>query len=151
MQERFETFTVLIAGINRSIRRIKMDAMTVFALKSQHVTCLHYLYKDGPQTASELCETCEEDKANISRSLDFLEENGYIKKRPPHRRYRVPLELTDKGRTVGKFIADRIREVLVLASEGVCEENRTVMYESLSVIYQNLQRISDGPSVVSEP
>lgn len=70
MEERFETFTVLIARISRSIKRIKADEMADFELKGPHVSCLYYLSQRDGMTAAELCERCDEDKAAISRSLD---------------------------------------------------------------------------------
>ena len=78
MEERFETFTVLITRISRSIKRIKADEMADFELKGPHVSCLYYLSQQDGMTAAELCERCDEDKAAISRSLDDLEKNGYI-------------------------------------------------------------------------
>ena len=74
MEERFETFTVLIARISRSIKRIKADEMADFELKGPHVSCLYYLSQRDGMTAAELCERCDEDKAAISRSLDDLEK-----------------------------------------------------------------------------
>ena len=59
MEERFETFTVLIAKISRSIRRIKAEEMAEYDLKATHVNCLYYLYTVGELTAAELCERCE--------------------------------------------------------------------------------------------
>ena len=77
MQQRFEAFTVLIAKISRSIRRIKAEEMSEFHLKGPHVSCLYYLTQLGPLTAGQLCDRCEEDKAAVSRSLEYLEQNGY--------------------------------------------------------------------------
>jgi len=77
MKERFELFTVLIAKISRSIRKIKTEEMEEFDLKSPHVSCLYYLFKSNNLTATELCEICQEDKSAISRSLDYLESKGY--------------------------------------------------------------------------
>ena len=45
MDERFETFTVLINQISRSIRRIKAEQMESINLKGPHVSCLYYLTK----------------------------------------------------------------------------------------------------------
>ena len=53
MEERFQTFTVLIANVNRYIRRIKTEEMAEFQLKSHHVSCLYYLYRDKELTAKE--------------------------------------------------------------------------------------------------
>ena len=102
MEERFETFTVLIARINRGIKRIKAEEMAEFGLKGPHVSCLYYLSCCGEMTAAELCERCDEDKAAISRSLDDLEKNGYITcASGAGKRYKSPLRLTEKGKTVG--------------------------------------------------
>ena len=78
MTERFETFTVLMNRINRNIRKIKNREMAEYKLRSPHISCLYYLYTSGNLTATDLCEKCEEDKATISRSLDYLEKNGYL-------------------------------------------------------------------------
>ena len=50
MEERFETFTVLIARISRSIKRIKADEMADFELKGPHVSCLYYLSQQDGMT-----------------------------------------------------------------------------------------------------
>ena len=62
MEERFETFTVLIARISRSIKRIKADEMADFELKGPHVSCLYYLSQRDGMTAAELCERCDETR-----------------------------------------------------------------------------------------
>ena len=103
MEERFETFTVLITRISRSIKRIKADEMADFELKGPHVSCLYYLSQRDGMTAAELCERCDEDKAAISRSLDDLEKNGYITcASGAGKRYKSPLRLTERGKAVGR-------------------------------------------------
>lgn len=142
MEERFKTFTVLIAGISRCIRRIKTEEMAEFNLKSPHVSCLYYLYKADSLTAKELCDICEEDKANISRSIRHLEENGYILcSSKAAKRYQSPLELTEKGREVGKIVTEKIDRILDLAGEGLSENDRICLYRSLALISDNLQKI----------
>ena len=97
MKDRFETFTVLINDISRSIHKLKMAEMAEFSLRSSHVSCLYYLYKQTSLTAKALCDICSEDKANISRSVKYLEEKGYLvceSKRA--KRYQSPLMLTER-------------------------------------------------------
>ena len=145
MEERFQAFTVLIASISRSIRRIKTEEMAEFNLKSPHVSCLYYLYKSDSLSAKQLCDICEEDKANVSRSIKYLEENGFVHAEPTSgKRYQTPLVLTEKGRATGKRVAEKIDSILMAASKGLSEADRAVMYESLSIINDNLQRICDG-------
>ena len=143
MQERFETFTVLINRISRNIRKIKIQKMSDFNLRSSHVSCLYYLYTSKGLTATELCERCEEDKATISRALDYLEKNGYIAcETQCAKRYKSPLFLTEKGREVGERIADEIYGVLDAISDGLSEEERVAFYRSLSIISESLEAIS---------
>lgn len=145
MQERFQTFTILIARLNRCIRKIKTEEMAELDLKSPHVSCLYYLYKADSLTSKELCDICEEDKANISRSIEFLEKNGYIVSRSKtEKRYKSPLILTEKGRETGAHIVRKIDAVLESVGEGVPEDQREIMYRSLSVICDNLQKICDA-------
>ena len=145
MEERFQTFTVLIAKLNRCIRKIKTEEMAEFNLKSPHVSCLYYLYKSESLTAKELCDICEEDKANISRSIDFLEANGYlVGKSTRGKRYKSPLILTEKGKETGEQIARKIDAILESVNKVLSEEQRKNMYAGLSVVCDNLQKICDG-------
>lgn len=143
MQERFETFTVLINRISRNIRKIKIQEMADYNLRSAHVSCLYYLYTNNGATATDLCERCEEDKATISRALDHLETTGYIVcKTKNAKRYKSPLYLTEKGQAVGKKIADKIAGVLDAISGGLTEDERVAFYRSLAIISESLETVS---------
>lgn len=142
MEERFQNFTVLLAGINRCIRKIKTEEMAEFELKSTHVTCLYYLYKSDSLTARELCDLCEEDKANVSRSLKQLEEYGYLScTSKTAKRYQSPLHLTERGRLLGRHVTERVDSILESAGEGLCEPDRLRLYSALALIHDNLTRI----------
>ncbi|MBR5247968.1 MAG: MarR family transcriptional regulator [Lachnospiraceae bacterium] len=143
MQERFETFTVLINRISRNIRKIKNQEMAEYNLRSAHVSCLYYLYMNKGATATDICERCEEDKATISRALDYLENNGYLTcESKSAKRYKSPLILTDKGNEVGEKIADKIKGVLDAISGGLAEKERVAFYRSLSIISESLEAVS---------
>ena len=144
MEERFKTFTLLTTNIVRSIRKIKTGEMVDYDLKSQHVSCLYYVYKEKSLTAKEICELCDEDKANISRSIKFLEERGYVTYESKRaKRYLTPVTLTDKGVEIAKYISDRIDEVLLQSSLGISEDELVSFYRCLAKINDSLQRISD--------
>ncbi len=143
MQERFETFTVLINRISRNIRKIKNQEMAEYNLRSAHVSCLYYIYSLKNATSTDLCERCEEDKATISRALDYLENNEYITRNPERtKRYNSPLLLTDKGNEVGKKIADKIDGILDAISGGLTEDERLAFYRSLTIISNSLEAVS---------
>ena len=144
MQERFETFTVLINRISRDIRRIKNQEMAVYHLRSAHVSCLYYIYSLDGVTSAELCEHCEEDKATISRALEHLESNGFIVRNSERaKRYRSPLRLTEKGQEAGKRIAEKISAVLEVSST-LTEDERATFYRSLSAISISLEAIAQN-------
>ena len=144
MHQRFRTFTLLNAQISRCLRRIKTEEMADIKLKGGHISCLHYLYAVGPMTARELCDICAEDKANISRSMEYLEESGYLSPLPnENRRYKRRYTLTEKGVEAAVLIDEKIGRMLARAGEGVSEEDRLVMYTSLAKISTNLQHICD--------
>lgn len=144
MENRFEAFTALMTSIGRSIRRIKSLEMADFKLKGTHALCLYYLYRHGALTATELCELCEEDKANISRTIEYLKQNDYIVGTEGNtKRYRNPLTLTEQGRLAGAKMVEKIDKVLSLSGEGISEENLKNMYESLRRVDENLQGLCE--------
>ncbi|NMD38490.1 MAG: winged helix-turn-helix transcriptional regulator [Christensenellaceae bacterium] len=144
MQERYETFSVLINRISRNIRKIKNQEMASYKLRSAHISCLYYLFSKDNITATELCERCEEDKATISRSLDYLEKNGYVNyESKSTKRYKSPCVLTEKGLVVGKKISDKINDVLDEISTDLTKEEREAFYRSLSIISDSLEMVAN--------
>ena len=144
MKERFEVFTVLINKISRNIKKIKNQEMVEYGLRSIHVSCLYYLYSADFLTATELCERCEEDKATISRALDYLEENGFILcESKSAKRYKSPLFLTEKGKEAGKKIYDAVDRVLEDVGVGLTDDQRKTFYTYMTIISDNLEKITD--------
>ena len=137
--ERFTTFTLLIAKINRSIRKIKNEEMKEFGLKSPHVSCLYHLYKKDGLTAKELADVCDEDKAAISRSIVELEKQGYILcQTKDKKRYKAPLLLTEAGKDMGGKIVEKIDSVLDFVGKAMPDNEREEFYDSLIAISDNL-------------
>ncbi len=141
MNERFETFTVLITKIARNIKKIKNQEMAGYDLRSPHISCLYYLYIADGLIAADLCERCEEDKATISRALDYLEENGYtVCESGLTKRYKIPIHLTEKGMDAGKRIHDKVNQIMDDVSTGLTEEERIAFYRTLAVISDRLEQ-----------
>lgn len=143
MEQRFETFTVLITKINRNIRKIKNREMAEYNLKSPHISCLYFIYLSGGLTATELCERCEEDKATVSRSLDFLEKNGFVFcQDQTKKRYKSPIELTSKGLEAAGKIASKIDSILETVSGQMSEGDRVIFYRFLTAVSDNIEKIA---------
>lgn len=140
---RFETFTTQINKISRNIRRIKTLKTRQLNLTGPCVSCIYYLYKHAEGLAAgDLKELCDEDKAAISRTLNYLEGNGFITcLSQAKKRYNSPLLLTDKGRDIGKIVVENIDSVLEEVSVGVSEEERILFYKTFAKISENLEKI----------
>lgn len=144
MQQRFETFTILINRISRNIRKIKNQEMAEYDLRSIHVSCIYYLYGMPCLTATDLCEHCGEDKASISRALEYLETNGYLTcEVSGAKRYKSRFTLTEKGQQVGRQIAEKIDRVFAQVGAVLTEEEREIFYSALTRISKGLDQLSE--------
>ncbi len=144
MIERFELFTALITKINRNIRKIKNQEMAEYDLRGSHVSCLYYLYSEEGLTATELALRCGEDKSTISRSLDYLEKNGYLTCETKYaKRYKSPLCLTEKGKEAGGRIAEKINRILDDVGSCLTERERIEFYKHLTIISDRLDALGN--------
>ena len=93
-----------------------------------------------------------DDEKVILKGIKFnLEQEGYITSSPRRRRrYHCILELTDKGREVASKLAMKIDSMLERASEGLPEADRVIMYRSLTLISNNLQKIYENYETAEE-
>jgi DNA-binding MarR family transcriptional regulator len=119
--------------------------MAELDLKSPHVSCLYYLYKADSLTSKELCDICEEDKANISRTVKYLVDNGYVirVKGGKSGRY-ARLALTERGIEVGEFLSEQIERIISIVSDGIDDDTLDLMYSSLGTIEKRLGRLCEG-------
>ena len=107
LNNRYESFTLLMNKINKSIRKIKNIEMEEYKLKGVHVSILYYLYLDKELVAKELCDRCEEDKGTISRTLIYLEKAEMIKS---DKSVKVEKTLKDQIAPFGVYVYTNIKE-----------------------------------------
>lgn len=141
LNNRYQNFTMLISSIYRNIMRIKDKEMSAIGLKGVHVTCLFYLYTYGEKTAAQLCKISGEDKAAISRSVDFLITEGYIC--AGSKNYRCPLALTPKGEETARRINDRTNSFVTSASQSLNKQELMTFYKALIEIESNLRQSAE--------
>ena len=133
---RFETFSMLIAKINRNMRKLKAQEMQQFDLRSSHVQYIYHLYKEKALSLKQLSEICISDKAAVSRGI-------YVKQ-SDRRQYKLFFSLTEAGEEIGEKLSLRVDLVLKATSLGLSDEERRAFYNHLTIISENLQRIVDG-------
>ena len=140
---RFEQFCTAISSIQHAIAKIERVEMEKYGLKGPHAQFMLVMERNPEGiTAAELCETCEKDKAAVSRTLAELETAGMITRVDPNgKRYRSKLYLTHKGKTVAKAVDDRVHQAVSKVSEGYDVPTREIFVHVLNMIAANLQTL----------
>lgn len=150
MQDRFERFVISITELHRYLQKLKELEMGQLDLKAGYTMCLYYLGKHPEGlTATQLTELCKEDKAAISRTLSQLGAKGLVSCELPgnKRSYRTLYYLTEDGSAIVKKISSRIYAALAHGGDGMTEEQRINLYDSLERISHNLEQyLAEFPS-----
>lgn len=143
MINRYGRFSNAIACIYHDIQRIERVEMARYGLKGPHAQCLLELggFPDGV-TAARLCESCEKDKAAISRILAELEQAGMILREKRNGTvYRAKLYLTERGKAAAQAVAEKAQLAVELAGAGLKDAERETFYSVLAKIAGNLHDI----------
>ncbi|MBR2473773.1 MAG: MarR family transcriptional regulator [Clostridia bacterium] len=145
MLDRYERFSMYIAGAYRYVQKLEREEMEKYGLKGAYAQYLIAMrrYPDGV-TATQLCEICDKDKAAVSRAVTEMEAKGVLF-REGSNPYRAMLKLTEEGRKASDFVCQRAELAVRDAGKGLSDENREIFYSSLATIASNLQLIcKDG-------
>lgn len=145
MQEesRFEDFVGLIGAIEKEIQRIKTTELARFGLRASDLMVVHYLEKNPEGlTGAEIARLADVDRAAVSRSLARLAEDGFVEVGEEPSRYRAPVRLTEKGYVAMTEVNGLIAEIVGQAGGDLIEEQRQVLYASLSSVLAQLKTIS---------
>jgi len=144
---RFEKFTLLIEGINKSINKIKYDIAPELGVKSVHVFWIYelMLYPEG-LTATEIAAKRMVDKSLVSREINKLKKSGYITvKETAGRNYNARLVLTQKGEELAKRISEEAMRVQNAIDMGITEAELEAFYPILEKLYNNFVSLSSMP------
>ena len=143
MVERFEKFSYAIFEISRCWHKLAQEELERYGLKGSYATYFTAIlrYEEGI-TAAQLSEICGKDKADVSRAMSLLERRGLVY-RMEHdgNRYRSKLFLTEEGKRLTSYIKDRIAVAMEMGGQGLSEEQRIALYESLELITSNLHEM----------
>lgn len=143
MLSRYEQFSALISSLCRSIQKIEREEMEKYGFKGAYAQYLAAMrrHPEGV-TSAQLSEICDRDKAAVSRAVTEMEEKGLLLRTgQKDNLYRARLTLTETGRQAAEFVARRGQEAVDAADLGVNEEDRRILYATLSTIAENLQSI----------
>ncbi len=142
---RFETFTLALSRLSSYWNKIASEELAPYGLKGTYIVYLIALYKtETGLTSANLCEMCAKDKAEVSRAIHALEEQGLVcRENTTTTGYRARITLTEKGRMMTYTLRERIKLAVEKGGTGLTEEQRESFYTALEIIAANLREISD--------
>lgn len=136
---RYEKFILLIEGIQKSIRKLKLDKAPSLGVKSVHIFWLsHLLQHPEGLTAAELATESMIDRSLVSREIEALERGGYITVLGDGRRY----VLTDEGEKLSLEIKVIIEDVQKKVGEGIDEGELLSFYSTLEKLHGNFEKMT---------
>lgn len=143
MNNRYSLFTNLIKNIFNNVQKIRSKEMEKLGLKGSSIQCIFYLYEDDRgKTPQDLCILCNEDKAAISRTLQYLTNLNLIStKKEDNKIYKNLIILTEEGRKIGKIIEEKIDNIWEQGSQNLKQNEIEDFYKTLSKINENVNTI----------
>lgn len=134
---RFMDFTLTVLKLNKLVQKIKLLEVSDYGLKSIHVMSLYCILTYENITAGELSRLTLEDKGAISRALNYLRVKGYLEH--DFKKYGSPLRLTEEGKKIAEYVCKRADCAVDGVGKGIADEERAVLYETLSRISDNIE------------
>lgn len=144
MVQRYGRFTSAVSRICYCIQKIETEVMAKYGLSG---ACAQYLAALGINeeglTVSALSKACMKDKAAVSRAVSLLEKKELVRRNSiGSNLYRAAIVLTEKGREVATYVAQRASSAVEIA--GLGEEDREKLYIALNTIASNLTQMCDN-------
>ncbi len=124
-------FNSLVAELNRSLHSLGLPLN-----HAQFVIIQKLFIKDG-QSQSDIARSVGKDRAGISRSLNTLEENGFIR-REAVSGSKNGIFLTEKAIESRAKIAEAINMATSKAREGISDDEYERGINFLKMIHANL-------------
>ena len=137
----FEAFSSLIGSANKNLDRLKTKGMEKYGLSGIHTLCLRQLYEaEKGLTRSELSARLSIDRAQVTRIIGDLLEEGYVTESSAKSNYRKKCLLTPKGTEVTSDVNERVRKLTQFVSGDIPSEKLDSFYETLEEICKNLKK-----------
>ena len=124
-------FNSLVAELNRSLHSVGLP------LNHAQFAILQNLFLKDGQSQSDIAKRVGKDRAAISRSLNTLEENGFIIRKAVSGT-KNGIFLTEKAIENRKKIVDAINIAIGKARKDMSEEEYETGINFLKKIYENL-------------
>lgn len=126
-------FNSLVAELNRSLRSVGLP------LNHAQFAILQNLFLKDGQSQNDIARLVRKDRAAVSRSLNTLEEHGFIVRKAVSGS-KNGIFLTEKAIQNRKKISEAINMAIRKGREGMTEKEYEAGINFLKTIYSNLQQ-----------
>ena len=136
----FERFAQMISSATKSLYRLKSRCMSKYGLSSTHTVCLRKLYEnpDG-LTKSEIADSCEIDKAQITRIIGELIAKNYVEDDLSEKTYNRRFFLTQSGRKITEEVNKTVDDIVKYVNGGIPKEDVEHFYAVFGEINKKLR------------
>ena len=143
MNNRFESFTAAIFEISRCWHKLVAKEMNKFGLRGPYAVYLLTLagHPEG-LTAGQLCDLCHRDKSDVSRAMMAMKAETLIFRSGTG--YRAKIPVTEKGLAAAEQVSARADQAVEIGGRDLSEEERTVFYQALQQIADNLLELTQN-------
>lgn len=130
--------------LNQACSQIKLGLLHAFKkngfnITHEHWSVLRILWDEERLPQSSIAEKTKKDRPNITRIIDVLEKNGYVKRtNDPDDRRMHNVTLTDKGKSSEDILTPLALQFLEDAFAGVTREEYNCFTNVLDKIIQNM-------------
>ena len=139
-KDRFEQFNQMLTSAAKSLQRIKLKHMEKYGLSSTHTICLRMLF-DNPDglTKKEISDSCDMDKAQITRIIKDLLDREYVIADQAEKTYNHKFFLTETGKRITNEINSIVLKVNDYVSGSISKHDIDRFYDTFDTINKNLR------------
>lgn len=145
MEKKVKPFEIEINSIGYYLTRVLYTLIKRLnkELKDNDLKLLHSdftimmtLEKVKEANQSQIATLLGKERSGISRSLNSLEQQGYVERRPLNGSTNV-VTLTEKGQALMPLLNQIAQKISELALQGFSQKSRMNLFKSLNKIYLN--------------
>lgn len=130
--------------LSKKVTRIINHHLKPYCITTEQWSVLRTLNECDHITQKELSERSDKDQATLTKILDLLVKNGFVKRVPnPNDRRSFFIEITEKGSSLSDELIPFLENIYGRIIEGIPDEKLTIFQEVLVSLEDTIQHLLD--------
>ena len=132
-------FVINITAINLKNALSRAFKARGYKVTPEHWAVLNCLWREDGQNQSQIAKKIAKDKTNLTRILDVMEKNGYIRRQKYEGDRRVyHIYLTEEGRKLKKELIPIAEQLVETSVRGLSAGEQEQIVQLLNLINRNV-------------